>query len=131
MTTLASAFVILLGSTAFVSAHAETLKRLPFADGRYVTNQKLCALSASKMVEKFGDRVSTMVINIHGLKLDNGYELFCQTRKIRLQGKSLKFEVVCESEGQLEVSSENWTVLDKQRFKVNGQTYKACGKLIE
>eukprot|EP01036_Dinobryon_divergens_P053213 gene53213-71140_t len=72
-------------------ALAQGVKRLPFPDGTYVTDQAICRMSEGQRIQKFGDAVGSMVRNIEGSKLDNSYELQCETRNVVQTVNKVKF----------------------------------------
>lgn len=125
-------FIIVLGLlvTSVGTVDAQTLKRLPFPDGTYVTNPDLCRMTPDQQTAKFGDSVGSMVRNIEGRKLDNGYELSCQVASVMLSGAAIKFKANCESEGEPNTVNGSWMKVDEKSFKIGSRTFTACGRLI-
>lgn len=125
-------FAIMLGLlvTSVGSVDAQTLKRLPFPDGTYVTDPALCRQKPEQWTEGRGDSVGLMVRNIEGRKFDNGYETFCEVRNVVQSGNSVKFRLVCESEGETAAQNGSWIKIDDRSFKVGNRTFTSCGRLI-
>lgn len=112
------------------SANAQTLNRLPFPNGTYVTNPDLCRMTPDQQTTKFGDSVGSMVRNIEGRKLDNGYELNCEIRAVTVSGAAVKFRLVCEAEGETQTQNGSWIKIDDRSFKVGNRAFTSCGRLI-
>lgn len=112
------------------SASAQGAKRLPFADGTYVTDAAICRMTEDQRVARFGDQVGSMVRNIEGSQLDNSYELSCKIGSVKVSGSSVRFRANCESEGEPNTINGSWTRIDDRSFKIGNRTFTACGRLI-
>lgn len=126
------ASLVLAGLALLLTVHAARAQGpLPFADGTYVTDPALCAMTASETTTKFGDMTGAMVRNLKGNKLDNGYELSCTISNVRVSGNTVRFRAACEAEGEAQVIEATWVRLDPRRFRVGQRVFQWCGRLIE
>lgn len=122
-----------LAGLAFALAVGDALAQgpMPFADGTYVTDPALCSLTAEQTTSKFGDMTGSMVRNLRGRKLDNGYELSCTLSNVRVSGNTVRFRATCEAEGEPQVIEGTWVRLDERRFRVGQRVFHGCGRLID
>lgn len=134
MTVRRLAFVIASVLTFFAHSsllQLEAASKLPFADGTYVTDTALCRMTANEIGEKYLDRIGAMVYNIRGSKLDNSYEMYCELANVQTSGKKVRFELYCETEGETDTSTETWTIVGKNSFRVGKKLYTYCGRFLD
>ncbi len=113
-----------------ISAIAQNSNRLPFPNGTYVADAALCRMTAEQIISRYGDQTATLVRNIEGSKFDTGYETFCNIRNVVQAGSTVRFKLICEAEGEKQVSNGSWIKIDERSFKLGNRTFTSCGRLI-
>lgn len=99
---------------------------LPFPDGRYVTDLQLCAVPEDQLIDRYGDGVAIMVRNISGRKLDNGYEMYCEIVRVSTTKNSVRFEALCEMEGEKVRQQATYTIVSATSFRIGSRTFSLC-----
>ncbi|WP_313196158.1 hypothetical protein [Shinella zoogloeoides] len=110
------------------TAYAQESKRLPFPDGRYVSDKKICGMSEDKMVSEYGDYIGALVKIINGRKISNAYETSCNISKVKIVGKEVRILVICEGEGEEWKENYTYKAISKTSFSVDGDVFTLCKK---
>jgi len=118
---LAGTFALLAVSSSSVLA-----QRLPFPDGKYVTDASLCSLNDEEMIQRHGDMIGSFVRFINGNRLNNAYEMFCTVNRVRVEGNNVRFRASCDGEGQAETVNGRYVRISSTAFRVGEQTFRLC-----
>jgi hypothetical protein len=117
----AGCFFVVLLSTA---SAGET--RLPFADADYSTDATLCPLTPEQRIARDGDLVGNKLRVIAGDRLTNGYEMSCTVKAVSIKGASVRFEALCNAEGELEQVQGSWKKLSGTSFRIGERVFEKC-----
>lgn len=99
---------------------------LPFKNGKYVTDPKLCSMTDAEANLAFGDQIGLMTRNINGSELSNGYELFCSVKAAENDGNRIIFSALCDAEGESEEIVASYGFISETSFSLRGQIYTLC-----
>ena len=116
------AALLLLTSTAI----ADGADRLPFNDGRYLTDPALCSDSNADLIKRLGDGIGAITRNINGDRLDNSYEMSCRIENVSVRGSDVTFDALCQAEGMVEKIRGHYVALSKDAFKLGARTFRRC-----
>lgn len=102
-------------------------KGLSFKDGRYVTNQKYCALKESQ----FNSLDKSAAQNIRTLKaneIDNHFDPACTVGNIRKfkNDSVIVYDSICRAEGKKQKTRKSLVKLSDTSFKQDGEIYSLC-----
>ena len=103
---------------------------LPFKDGKYVTDQKLCSMTEDEAIREYGDQIGFMTRNIKGSELSNSYEMFCTIKAADKEGDNVIFSAQCDSEGETEEIVGSYAYISDTSFRFRGNIYERC-QLVE
>jgi hypothetical protein len=112
---------------AFLPDVGQTADRLPFPDGRYVTDPELCSISEQAIVDRFTDATSLYVRYIKGRQIHDGYDVTCETTSVTQKGSDVTFKAICESEGEIEKIDGRYIAIAKDAFALRGSVFRRCG----
>lgn len=118
-------------SVAVISAiwpNSSEATPLPFSDGRYVVDQRLCDLTEDALVERYQDQVGGMLRIIKGRELSNGYEMSCRIDRVTMDGTDVRFDALCETEGGSKEVRATYRALSSTSFAIGSRRFTLCEK---
>lgn len=101
---------------------------LPFIDGRYVVDQKLCGLADDALFDRYQDQVGGMLRIINGSELSNGYEMSCRIDRVTITGADVRFRALCENEGEPTEVRATYRALSSTSFAIGSRRFTLCEK---
>ncbi len=116
---------LILGVAMTGAAKAENA-RLPFPDGDYSTDASLCPLSPEERIARDGDLVGNKLRIIEGGKLTNGYEMSCTITTVNAKGASIRFDAMCNAEGEMEPVKGSWRKVSDTSFRIGERVFEKC-----
>ncbi len=126
-----SVIKLILGISAvvgsFESSTVLAAEKLPFADGSYASKAKFCKMTRDAAINEY----EFAFYDIKGKEISN-YETFCEVRDVSINGSTVKFKQICESEGETSVDRVTWKRISPTSFSdEKGQVWKGCGRFVE
>ncbi len=99
----------------------------PAIPGRRLLNRRF-ALSASpeERVARDGDLVGNKLRIIEGGKLTNGYEMSCTITTVNAKGASIRFDAMCNAEGEMEPVKGSWRKVSDTSFRIGERVFEKC-----
>lgn len=119
---------LLLGPVLMAGgACAALAEPLPFRDGRYLSDPGLCALSEDQLLAEVGDDIYTMLVEISGSSLNEGYGAYCDVRQVWRSGDVVEFLAACDAEGETYDVRFSYVFISPTSFRIEDQVYRRCG----
>lgn len=102
-------------------------KGLSFKDGRYVTNQKYCALKESQL-NSLDKSAAQNIRTLKANEIDNHFDPVCSVDNIRKfkNGSLIVYDSICRAEGEVKKTRKSLLKLSEISFKQEGQTFSLC-----
>lgn len=102
-------------------------KGLSFKDGRYVTNQKYCALKESQL-NSLDKSAAQNIRTLKANEIDNHFDQACTVGNIRKfkNGSVIVYDSICRAEGKKQKTRKSLVKLSDTSFKQDGEVYSLC-----
>ena len=98
---------------------------LGLADGRYVTDARLCPPEDAAFVSSLGDRISSSALSLKGDQFSWG-ESICAIGSIKPYGVALDLAMVCMAEGMFYDQQERVTIVTSDSFYWRSELFSRC-----
>lgn len=100
---------------------------LPFRDGRYLSDNRLCGLSIEQMVDRIGDEIHYVLYDIKGRSF-SGAEFRCQVKRVARRGNSVNFTASCAMEGTVTDQKMAVTFISDTEFREGPRVFRRCSR---
>lgn len=98
---------------------------LPFADGRYLSDQSLCGLDDGEIVDRIGDEIHYVLYVIEDGQV-GGADSFCEVSEVSRDGDLVQMDAACATEGSVFTTVIEMTFLSETAFQASGQVFERC-----
>lgn len=107
------------------ATNSGTAPELPFPDGIYVADDRLCPPVSLEVQAEFGDRAYVLVISVSDGSWSWG-ENICDIRATTPSGSGLVLDLDCESEGTPQQTRVDLEAVNATRFEYRGRFFSQC-----
>lgn len=101
--------------------------KLPFLDGVYVSDEKICLMKDEQLAKAFGDQLGNVRKVLKEDQVTWGWEAECKVEKVERLRERLKVVFACDSEGTKLRLSETILIVSNAAFISASRKFVRCG----